>query len=89
MEKERINVESPVNISGVTIIPITKSSLNYRSGKNNISIFGYKNPVGVVVLFDNLKKAFSINGEEVSIGELSAEIPDLQQILGEIGSVQS
>jgi hypothetical protein len=81
MEKEKIKIEPPVSISGVTVIPVTKSSLNYRSGKNNISIFGYKEPVSVVVLSDNMKKAFSVDGEEISLDELTAEIPDIQQLL--------
>jgi hypothetical protein len=81
MEKEKIKIEPPVSISGVTVIPVTKSSLNYRSGKKGISFFGYKEPVSVVVLSDNMKKAFSVDGEEISLDELTAEIPDIQQLL--------
>lgn len=84
MEKERIKIESPITISGVTVIPVTKSSLNYRSGKNGISIIGYKKPVSIVLLSDSMKKAFRIDGEEVSLEELTAEVPKLKEMLEKV-----
>ena len=84
MEKKEISIENPVAVAGVTLIPVTKVSLNYWGGNNGISFFGVKQPVSVVVVSPSAKRAFRITGEEVSLDQLMQEVPGIKEILEEI-----
>ena len=84
MEKEEIKIEAPFTIAGVTLVPIVKTSLNRWPGKGRFSFFGIKQPVSVVVVSPQARRAFRINGEGVSLDQLSKEVPGIKQILERI-----
>ena len=84
MEKEEIKIEAPLAVAGVTLVPIVKSSLNCWRRKNRLSFFGIKQPVGVVVISPQGRRAFWINGEEVSLDQLTKEVPGIKEILEEL-----
>jgi len=81
MEKEEIRIEAHFVIAGVTLIPIVKASLNCWHRKSRLSVFGTKQPVSVVVISPQAKRAFRINGEEVSLDQLTKEVPGIKEIL--------
>ena len=81
MEKEEIRIEAPVTVAGVTLIPVVKASLNCWHKKGRLSCFGTKQPVSVVVVSPQAKRAFRINGEEVSLDQLTKEAPGIKEIL--------
>jgi len=84
MEKEEVIIENPVAVAGITLVPVTKLSLNYWHGKHNLSCFGVKQPVGVVVVSPSTKRAFRITGEEISLDQLIIEAPGIKEVLAEI-----
>ena len=65
MEKQEVGIDNPVEVAGVTLIPVVKVSLNYWYANGGISSFGVKQAVAVVVLHPTAKRAFRITGEEV------------------------
>ena len=65
----------------MTLVPIVKASLNYWHGKGRLSFFGIKQPVSVVVVSPQTKRAFRINGEEVSLDQLIKEVPGIKEVL--------
>jgi len=81
MEKEEIRIEAPFVVAGVTLIPIVKASLNYRHSKSRLSFFGIKQPVSVVVVSPQAKRAFRIDGEEISLDQLTKEVPGIKEML--------
>ena len=81
MEKEEIRIEAPVAVAGVTLVPIVKASLNHWHGKGRLSFFGTKQPVSVVIVSPQAKRAFRIDGEEISLDELAKEVPGLEEVL--------
>lgn len=81
MEKKEIKIGNPVAIAGVTLIPVEEISLNYWQSNGNISFFGVKQPVSVVVVSQSEKRAFRINGEEVSLDKLIREVPGIKELL--------
>jgi uncharacterized spore protein YtfJ len=81
MEKKKITISSPVAIAGITLILVIKLSLNCQSGGSNIFFSGLKQPVNVVVASPSTKKAFNIDGDEIPIGPLLQEVPDLAGML--------
>lgn len=81
MEKKEIRIDNPVAVAGITLIPVTKVSLNYWSGNGGISFFGVKQPASVVVVSPSAKRAFRITGEEVSLDQLIQEVPGIKEIL--------
>lgn len=81
MEKEEIKTEAPFVAAGVTLVPIVKASLNYWRCKGHLSFLGIKQPVSVVVVSPRAKRAFRINGEEVSLDQLTKEVPRIKEIL--------
>ena len=81
MEKKEVRIENSVAVAGVTVIPVTKVSLNYWRSNSSISFFGVKQLVSVVVVSPLAKKAFRITGEEVSLDQLIQEVPGIKEIL--------
>ena len=81
MEKKRVTISSPVAIAGITLILITKLSLNCQPGGSNIFFSGIKQPLGIVVASPLTKKAFDVTGEEISLDQLIQETPSLAEVL--------
>jgi len=81
MEKKEVAIGDPVVVAGVTLIPIAEVSSHYWCGNSGISFFGIKQPVDVVVISSSAKRAFKIDGEEVSLDQLIQEVPDIRAIL--------
>ena len=84
MEKEKITIEAPLAVAGVTLIPVAKVSLNSWHRKDRLSFFGIKQPVSMVVVSPQAKRAFRIDGEEISLDQLMKEVPGMKEILDSI-----
>lgn len=81
MEKEEIKIEAPVAVAGVTLVTVVKASLNHWEHKGRLSFFGIKQPVSVVIVSPQAKRAFRIDGEEISLDELAKEVPGIKEVL--------
>jgi len=84
MEKKEVEIDNPVAVAGVTLIPVVKVSLNGQPGNGMISFFGVKQPISVVVVSPSAKRAFSLNGEELPLDQLVEEVPGMKEILEEL-----
>ena len=84
MEEKGLEIDNPVAVAGVTIIPVAKVSLNYWHGDSGISFFGVKQPIDVVVISSSEKRAFRITGEEVSLDQLIQEVPGIEETVERI-----
>ena len=81
MEKEEIRIEAPLAIAGVTLVPIVKASQNCWHSKGRLLFFGTKQPVSIVVVSPQAKRAFRIDGEEISLDQLTKEVPGIKEML--------
>ena len=81
MEEKKIATGPPITVAGVTLIPVNRVSLHYWSTKGSASFCGAKQPVAVVVVSPQTRRAFRITGEEVSLEELIKEAPNLTEML--------
>ena len=81
MKEKEIEIGSPVTVDGVTLIPVIKVSLNYWRRNGNLSFFGAKQPIGVVVVSPSAKRAFRITGEEVPLDQFIQEVPGIREEL--------
>ena len=81
MEKKQISIQNPLPVSGLNLVPVIETSLNYWQGDNYISFLGIRQPVAVVVVSPSEKRAIRISGEEVSLDQLIREIPSIQEAL--------
>jgi len=79
MERKEVATDNPVTVAGVTLIPVTKVSLNCQRRGGSISLFGLKQPISIVVASQSAKRAFRITGEEVPLGQLVEEVPTLKE----------
>ncbi len=86
MEKEKVSIENPATIEGITIIPLTKVSLNYWQSNGGVSFLGTKQPIAVVVVSPSAKRAFKMTGEEISLDQLLQESPAVKEALKTIKS---
>ncbi|MBA7695080.1 hypothetical protein ES703_103701 [subsurface metagenome] len=84
MEKEEIRIEAPVTVAGVTLIPVVKASLSCWHRKGRLSFLSTTQPISVVVVSPQARRAFRINGEEVSLDQLTKEVPGIKEILDSI-----
>jgi len=81
MEKKKVIIAGPVAIAGITLILVIKLSLNCQPSGSNIFFSGIKQPINVVVVSPSTKKAFDIKGDEIPMGPLLQEVPDLAGML--------
>jgi len=79
--KKEVVVDNPVAVAGVTLIPVTRVSLNCQRGSHGISFFGVKRPVSVVIASPSAKRAFRITGEEISLDQLVQEVPSIKEVV--------
>ena len=80
-EGKKVIVDNPVSVAGVTLIPVANVSLHcYRVG-GGILCSGLKQPASVVVAYQSTKRAFRVTGEEVSLDQLTQEVPRLKEVL--------
>ena len=81
MEKNEVVIENPMVVSGITLVPVTELSLNYWRGKHSLLCFGIKQPVGMVVVSPSAKRVFRITGEEISLDQLTSEVPAIKEVV--------
>lgn len=72
MEEKKIVIDKAVKIAGLTLIPVTRVSTNLWTTRAGKAFIATKQPVAVVVILSQAKKAFRITGEEISLEELNA-----------------
>jgi hypothetical protein len=81
VEKEEMKIEAPFTVARVTLVPVVEASLNCWRGKNSLSSFGVKQPFSLVAISPQGRQAFRMNGEEISLDQLTEEVPDIGEIL--------
>ena len=82
METKREIVDAPVTVTGgVTIIPVAEISVSSWSSKRGSALWGGKQPVGIIVISQSMKRAFRITGEEVALEQFRQEVPGVEQAL--------
>jgi hypothetical protein len=83
MEKE-VRVEAPVTIAGITVVPVVETAKNRWSARRGFSFLGFKQPVSVIIVTSEGKKAFNMDGEELSLEQLGEEFPAIKEALAEL-----
>ncbi|MFC1965119.1 hypothetical protein ACFLWG_03875 [Chloroflexota bacterium] len=81
MDTKEIVIDNPVTVAGITLIPVAKVSLSHWHGNRGTSFFGFKQPIGVVVVSPSARRAFRITGEKVSLDQFIQEVPGIKEIL--------
>ena len=81
MEQEEVGIDDPVEVDGVTLIPVVKISSHHWHTEHGISFLGVKQAIAVVVVHPGAKRIFRITGEEVPLDQLSHEFPSAKGIL--------
>ena len=81
METKEVRVDGPITVAGVTLIPVTKVSLNCQAGRGGVSFFGVKHPVDIVLVTSSEKMAFRITGEEIPLDQLIQEVPNIREVV--------
>jgi hypothetical protein len=80
MEKSITGIDKPVYAKGFTIIPVWKIHSHYSTAAG-IAITSIKQATAVVIISPLTKKAFKISGEEIPLGQLLQEVPDIKEAL--------
>ena len=81
MEKKEVEIGSSVTVAGVTVIPVIEVSHSCWYKNRGISGFGIKRLTSVIVVSPSVRKTFRVTGEEISLGQLTQETPDIKEIL--------
>ncbi|HEX7365179.1 MAG TPA: hypothetical protein VF366_08440 [Dehalococcoidia bacterium] len=81
MEKKKVIIAGPVAIAEISLLLVIKQSVNCRPAGGTLFFSGLKQPVSLVVNSESGRKAFDIGGNEVPIGKLVEEAPDLADAL--------
>jgi len=81
MEEIKIVVNKPISVAGLILISVTRTFLSFRSARAGKAFLAVKQPIAVVVVSPQAKRAFRITGEEVSLEELMQEVHGLKEML--------
>jgi len=82
MEKKKITIAGPIAVAGISLTLVVKLSSNCRLAGNSLFFSGVKQPISLVVTSPSKKRAFDIKGDEIPIGPLLREVPELVGLLG-------
>ena len=75
-----VRVGEPVVIGEVTIVPLERVSVYRDSGKNRLSVYISKEPVGVMISSPEGKWAVDIYGEQMPLEAYIQEIHGLREV---------
>jgi uncharacterized spore protein YtfJ len=81
MEKEKIIVDTPVEVCGLTVIPVVQVTTHCFSKKKRVSSFCSKKPLFVVIVQKSDINAFNMDGSQVEIDELIDAVPGLTKMM--------
>jgi hypothetical protein len=81
MEKEKVIIAGPMAIAGISLLLVVKQSVRCQPAGANLFFSGLKQPVSLVVNSESDRKAFDMGGNELPIGKLLEEAPDLADAL--------
>ena len=81
MTTRHLEALNKLPVMDVTLIPIVETSLNYWQDKNRLSIFGIKQPMGIIVLSQSVKKVIKLTGEELPLEQFMGEHPEIKEQL--------
>jgi hypothetical protein len=84
MESKEITVSEPIKIAGTTIVPVITTSARCYRLNGSLSVFGSKQPLYIVLVNEIARKAFRTTGEEVSLEQLTEEMPSLRHVLDSV-----
>lgn len=85
MEKKQVAIENPVIISGLSITPLTESSIYCWEDKNNIFFFAHKKPLYIFISKpESPTEAFTLTGEAVSFDSITLKFPELKEALEKV-----
>jgi len=84
MEKKEVTIANPITVAGLTIIPVSKVTINCWHGKRGLAFSGSKQPDSIIIVSPSAKRAFRITGEEITFDQLVQEVPEILKKLGEI-----
>ena len=84
MEKKEVTIANPIKVAGITLIPVTKVTINCWQGKRGVAFSGSQQTNSIIIATPSAKRAFHITGEEITLDQLIQETPDIMEILGKI-----
>ena len=86
MEKKEVTIANPVTVAGITLIPVSKVTINCWHGKRGVAFSGSKQPDSIIIVTPSAKRAFRITGEEITFDQLSQEIPEIMELIAHTDS---
>jgi len=81
MEKEEIRSEAPFKVSGITLVPLSKSLINCREVRRRLFATGAVKPFGIVVFSEKEKRVLLVEGGEISLEQLYEKAPGVKEHL--------
>ena len=81
MEKKEVIIEGPLRIGGIRVYVAVEVWLRCINKKGRLACFGAKRPTHAVIVSDSEKKVFTMQGEEVTIEELTKDVADIEALL--------
>ena len=81
MEKEEVDVGDSVTVGDVTLLPIVRTGVRMRRGRDGIACSAFKHVMGVIVVSPTARRAINVEGEEVPIDDYIHLVPGLRELL--------
>jgi hypothetical protein len=87
MEKKEVAIEGPLTIGGTRIYVASEVRIACTSNKGRLICSGTKKPTYTLIVSGLEKRAFTVQGEEVTLERLAEDVAGIEALL-ESQSVQ-
>lgn len=82
MEAKQVKIEEPLRLEGLTVIPVSQTTLHSSAGNWGLYLSASKKVVAVILLSSSQKKLYMVGEEGMSMEQLLQQLPRLQDVLG-------
>lgn len=83
MEKKELTIEGPVIAGNIRIYVAAESRVTCDSIGGGLMCSGTKTPTHIVIVSDSERRAFTAEGEEVTMERLVQEVPNMADLLAD------
>jgi len=81
MEKKEVAIEGPLTIGGIKVYVAAEVRIGCTNSKGRLACFGTKKPTYTVIVSDSEKRAFTVQGEEVTMERLTEDVAGIEALL--------
>ena len=83
MEKKELAVEGPITVGSVKVYVAAETRITCDGSEGGLVCSGLRMPTHIVIVSDSERKAFTAEGDEITMERLVEAVPAMKKLLDE------